>query len=177
LLSCLSFQVRGPLISSKPCSSLLAFPPPPLAIGSSSGEPTTHNVSDSCRGPDYNTQFINRRAKQTLHLLVQLPLRKARRFITSGHDHQAFKNGATDRQRGEESSKSGELGTVESNGEEEIERMGDVPRWPQPDAEPCDNPPHHPVKQRDPKPQVLRHRPSTLRELGSIVAKPLKDAA
>ena len=49
------------------------LPSPPFGIGSSSGEPTTHNVSDSCRGLDYNTQFINRRAKQTLHLLVHFP--------------------------------------------------------------------------------------------------------
>jgi len=39
-------------------SQSLALPfwlPPPFGIGSSSGEPTTHNVSDSCRGLDYNT--------------------------------------------------------------------------------------------------------------------------
>lgn len=84
------------------CPKPLLFPSgsPRHRVQQCSGEPTAHNVSDSCRGLDYNTQFINRCAKQMLHLLVHSPLAKGQMSHHIRHDHRAFKNSVTNGQRG-----------------------------------------------------------------------------
>lgn len=54
-----------------------------------------------------------------------------------------------------------------------IERM----ETSQPDAEPCDNPPHHPVKQQDPKTPGIEAQTIDTQGTGFNSSRPLKDAA